>query len=196
MKTYLLTDEVQAIGRAGESGISVAADVSGWLSEYPDGLGAMLCKRPDGREIPISAEVSDDVLVAVVPDECLSRPGTYRYLVTWVQAGVLRASQVYKALILSTDYGRGLPPDCPGTPEWATEIFVKAEQIDASVDAALQMAQRADDAEAARDAAQTAQEAAEDAQDAAEDAADRAETAADSVTTSTVQETLEYLGIT
>lgn len=197
MKTYLLTDEVQVIGRAGEQdGVTVAVDVSAWQTEYSDGVGTMLCERPDGKYIPLTCTIDTIYLKAVLPDECLSRPGMYIYTANWAQAGTLRRTQQYKTIIQSTDNGRGKPHDCPGTPAWATEIFVKAEQIDAAVDAALQMAQRADDAEAARDAALGAQGAAEDAQEAAEAARDRAETAADSVTTSTVQETLDYLGIT
>ena len=207
MKTYLLTDEVQAIGNAGEQGgISVAVDVSAWQAEYADGIGAMLCERPDGRPVPLSATVTDNLLVAVLPQECTSRPGQYVYKATWTQAGVLRISHSYKTLILTTENGRGIPPDKPGTPAWATEIFVKAEQIDVALDAALQLVQTAQDAqeaaeyaqgkaEDAQEAAETAQGLAEDAQEAAEAARDRAITAADSVTTATVEETKEYLGI-
>ena len=197
MKTYLLTEEIKTIGRAGEQdGVTVAVDVSAWQSEYADGVGTMLCTRPDGQHVPLTCTVSGTLLNAVLPDECLSRPGMYQYTANWVQAGVTLKSQIYKAIVLSTENGRGLPTDRLGTPAWATEIFVKAEQIDAAVDAALQMAQRADDAEAAQVAAEAAQEAAEDAQEAAEAARDRAETAADTITTSTVEETLDYLGIT
>jgi len=179
MKTYILTDEVQAIGNAGEQGgISVAVDVSTWQAEYADGIGAMLCERPDGRPVPLSATVTDNLLLAVLPQECTSRPGQYVYKATWTQAGVLRISHSYKALILTTENGRGIPPDKPGTPAWATEIFVKAEQIDAALDAAMQLEQFAKDAEDAKDAAEDAQDAAEDAQEAAEEARDRAEAAA------------------
>ena len=143
----------------------------------------MLCERPDGRQIPITCTVDDIYLKAVLPDECLSRPGVYTYTANWAQAGALRKSQVYKCIVLSTAGGRGLPPDCPGTPAWATEIFVKAEQIDAALDAAMQMAQYAEDVEAARDAAMAAQEAAEDAQEAAEDAKDASEYARDQIDT-------------
>jgi hypothetical protein len=189
VKTYELTDEIQVIGSAGETDIAVAVDVAAWQQEYSDGIGAMLCERPDGRPVPLEAEISGTDMIAELPDECLSRPGVYTYTATWTQAGTLVLSQRYKAIIQSTTNGRGHPPDCPGTPAWATQIFVKAEQIDAALDAAMQTAQDAEDAREAKGAA-------EDAQEAAEAARDRAETAADTITTSTVEETLEYLGIT
>ena len=208
MKTYLLTDEVQVIGRAGEQdGVTVAVDVSAWQTEYPDGVGTMLCERPDGKYIPITSTVDGTLLKAVLPDECLSRPGMYYYTANWAQAGTLRRTQIYKAIVQSTDNGRGLPHECPGTPAWATEIFVKAEQIDVAVDAATQAesvaiynANAASDqriaAQAAALNADIAKTKAQDARDAADGHADRAEAAADSVTTSTVEETLDYLGIT
>ena len=207
MKTYLLTDEMQIIGRAGEQDdIVLAVDVSEWKEEYSDGVGTMLCTRPDGEQVPISCVVNDTLLKGELPDECLSRPGVYQYTANWVQAGVVRKSQTYKCIVLSTVGGRELPPDCPGTPAWATEIFVKAEQIDASLDAALQMAQYAEETKEARDQAVSAkddadyaleqitaildagaetiegmQQAVEDARDAAEDIEDLAESAEQAV---------------
>lgn len=189
MKTYVLTDEIQVIGSAGETDIALTVDVADWQALYVDGIGAMLCQRPDGRLVPLEVEIDGSTMTAVLPDECLSRPGVYIYTATWTQAGTLVLSQRYKAIIQSTTNGRGHPSDCPGTPAWATQILVKAEQIDAALDAAMQTAQDAEDAREAKDAA-------EDAQEAAEAARDRAETAADTITTSTVEETLEYLGIT
>lgn len=189
MKTYVLTDEIQVIGSAGETDVSIAVNVADWIADCPDGVGAILCTRPDGKNVPIGCTVTDNLMVAVLPDECLDRPGVYQYLATWTLAGVLQVSQIYRAMILSTTKGRGHYHDCPGTPQWAIEIFLKAEQISAALDAAMQTAQDAEDAREAKDAA-------EDAQEAAEAARYRAETAADTITTSTVAETLEYLGIT
>jgi hypothetical protein len=166
MKTYLLTDEMQIIGRAGEQDdIVLAVDVSAWQAEYSNGVGSMLCTCPDGKPVPIKCVVRGTLLKGELPDECMSRPGVYQYTANWVLAGVIRKSQTYKCIVLSTVGGRGLPPECRGTPAWATEIFVKAEQIDAALDAALQMSQYADDAMSAKDAALAAQEAAEDAKD-------------------------------
>ena len=199
MKTYILNDEVQVIGHAGEQGgVTVDVDVSAWLEEYPDGIGTIECTRPDGRIEPLEVTPpasGGTMMSAVLTPACLSRPGEYLYNACWTEAGTLRRSQTYRTVILATENGRGLPPDRPGTPKWASDIMVKAEQIDVALDAALQMAQFAVDAENAKDAAETAQDKAEDAQEAAEAAQAAAEAAADTVTTSTVEETLEYLGI-
>jgi hypothetical protein len=193
------------VGEGGET--LYFGQIHAHTAEYSDGVGTMLCERPDGKYIPLTCTIDTIYLKAVLPDECLSRPGMYLYTANWAQAGTLRRTQIYKTIIQSTDNGRWKPHECPGTPAWATEIFVKAEQIDAAVDAAMQAesvaiynANAASDqriaAQAAALNADIAKTKAQDARDAADAHADRAETAADSVTTSTVEETLEYLGIT
>ena len=189
MKTYVLTDEIQVIGSAGETDIALTVDVADWQALYVDGIGAMLCQRPDGNLVPVEVTIVGSTMTAVLPDECLSRPGLYQYTATWAKTGALTKSHIYKVILQTTEKGREYPHECPGTPQWASDIFIKAEQIDAALDAAMQTAQDAEDAREAKGAA-------EDAQEAAEAARDRAETAADTVTTSTVAETMEYLGIT
>ena len=177
MKTYLLTDEVQIIGRAGEQGgITVAVDVSDWQEEYQDGVGGIMVTRPGGNRMPLVTTISGNLMLAELPPECTDRPGRYDYTATWTLAGAIQASQVYQAIILSSEIERGVPPERwhGRTPDWAKEIYIKAEQILNSVDAALQAEQSVLDA---RDDAQEAQAAAETAQGAAEDAKDDAEAA-------------------
>jgi lysophospholipase L1-like esterase len=177
MKTYLLTDEVQIIGRAGEQGgITVAVDVSDWQEEYQDGVGGIMVTRPGGNRMPLVTTISGNLMLAELPPECTDRPGRYDYTATWTLAGAIQASQVYQAIILSSEFERGVPPERwhGRTPDWAKEIYIKAEQILNSVDAALQAEQSVLDA---RDDAQEAQAAAETAQGAAEDAKDDAEAA-------------------
>lgn len=168
-RTYLLTDEIQAIGRAGETGIAVAVNVAGWQVSYPGGVGAIRCTRPDAKQQEISCTITNGLMIGELPDECTSRPGIYQLLATWTVEGAQQASNGYKVVVLSTTDGREAPPGCPGTPAWATQIFVQAEQINAALDAALQLTQYAADAEEARDAAQEARAAVEGAMGTAEE---------------------------
>ena len=177
MKTYQLTDELQVIGRAGEyRNIAVSVNVAAWIAEYSDGAGGIMCERPDGKQIPLTVTISDGMMTAELPDECVSRPGQYAYTANWAQAGTVVKSQTYRALLMSAETQHHT---CcgPSTPYWAQDIFSQAEQITSSLDAALQMAERADEAEAAQEAAEAAQEAAEAAQEAAETAQGKAEDA-------------------
>lgn len=156
MKTYLLADEVQVIGRAGEQGgITIAVDVSAWQEEYQDGVGGIMATRPGGGRMPLVTTISGALMLAELPQECTDRPGSYEYTATWTLAGTIEASQTYRAIILSSEIERGIPQEGlhNRTPDWAKEIYIKAEQILNSVDAALQMEQYAVDAEAARDEA-------------------------------------------
>ena len=189
MKTYLLTDKVQIIGRAGEQGgITIAVDVSAWQEAYPDAVGGIMVTRPGGDRMPLVTSISGGLMLAVLPPECTDRPGRYDYTATWTIAGTIEASQTYQALILSSEIERGVPPERwhGRTPDWAKEIYIKAEQILNSVDAALQAEQSVldarDDAQAAQAAAETAHGAAEDAKDDAEAAKTASEEALASIT--------------
>lgn len=187
MKTYQLTEDIQIIGRAGElGGIRIAIDVSAW-QVTEGGVYGILCTRPDGRRWPLVTEMLDGWLTAALPAECTDKPGTYEYTATWVKAGQMSISRSYRAIIL----GGGIMQQTGrlGTPDWAREIYLKAEIAHSSMEAAeaaqtaAEAAQEAADtaqgkAEDAQEAAETAQGKAEDAQEAAEAARDRAEAAA------------------
>lgn len=197
MATYLLTDEMQVIGRAGERGITIAIDVAAWQQAQPDGVGGILATRPAGDRMPLVTQIVGDKMLADLPQECTDRPGRYDYTATWTLAGELSQSHVYQTIILASEVGRGMPTDsCPlGTPPWATDIYIKAEQVLTALDAALQLEGYAAEALAAAEDAEGFKDAAEDAAEAASADADRAETAADSVTSATVTETIDYLNI-
>lgn len=182
MKTYILSDEMQVLGSAGEQGgVTVAVDVSDWKTEYPDGIGMLECTRPDGRIEPLEVQLDGDMMKAVLTPACMSRPGEYLYKAAWILAGEMLRSQTYRTLITATEHGRGMPPVRYGTPRWAIDIMEKAEQIITAEDAALQamvdLQNAAADAGAAQTAAEDAQEAAETAQGKAEDAQEAAEAA-------------------
>ena len=168
-----LLDLNRSVSDSGElGGIRIAIDVSAWQITK-GGVYGILCTRPDGRRWPLVTEMLDGWLTAVLPAECTDRPGTYEYTATWVKAGQMSISRSYRAIIL----GGGIlqPPGRLGTPDWAREIYLKAEIAHSSMEAAV-AAKTA--AEAAQEAADTAPGNAEDAQEAAEAARDRAEAAA------------------
>lgn len=197
MATYVLNDEMQVIGKAGERGITIAIDIAAWKQAQPDGVGGILATRPAGDRLPLVTQIVGDKMLADLPQECTDRPGRYDYTATWTLAGELSQSHVYQTIILASEVGRGMPPECGRhkTPDWATEIYIKAEQVVNALDAALQLEGYAAEAvEAADDAKGYADSAAESMESAAADAL-RAETAADSVTAATVAETIQYLGI-
>jgi hypothetical protein len=163
---YMVQGAVQELCTAGESGISIAVNVRDWGTAYPDGVVSVYCTKVDGRAVVLEPTITDGILVAELPAECLSKPG-YITVVATVTGG---GEKTYKLYIKSTR--EKAPADYKRRPEWAKEVMVDAEQIRSSLDAALQMHAGLDDAVTA---AQTAQGSAEDAQAAAEEAAERAE---------------------
>ena len=178
MRTFLLEKgKREVIARAGESGgVAIAINVTKWLQDWPDGVPGLLCERPDAQRLPVSCGVTDNLLIAELPPECLRMPGVYEYTATWTQNGELKVSERYEPIVLVSPFAGG-DPDPRRTPDWAREIYIQAEQIKTALNGALQMAQYAVDAEKARDDAQAAQLAAETAQGAAEDAKEASEEA-------------------
>ncbi len=139
MRTYLLTQARQIIGRAGESGeVAIAIKIKDWLTQWPEATAGLLCIRPNLKRIPVSCAVEDQLLVAEIPEECTRQPGIYRYTATWTQNGTVQASATYECVLLGSGIDRGIPETGPRTPDWAKEIFIKADSIQRSADGILQ----------------------------------------------------------
>lgn len=132
MRAILLTDDMKVIGHAGEmEEVTLSVDIARWKEMYPDGTGAMICERPDGRTVPLEVTVTDNTMSTLLPDECLSMPGVYVYTATWAKDGLLRLSSMHKTIVQSIGKGHDHPHKKHAeTPAWATQILIKAEQIE------------------------------------------------------------------
>lgn len=132
MRAILLTDDMKVIGHAGEmEEVTLSVDIARWKEMYPDGTGAMICERPDGRTVPLEVTITDKTMSALLPDECLSMPGVYVYTATWAKDGMLRLSSMHKTIVQSIGKGHDHPHKKHAeTPAWATQILIKAEQIE------------------------------------------------------------------
>lgn len=166
MKTYLLQPNTRtAIGRSGDTGVTVQFDALAWYTDYPAGLPYLMVTSPGGRQTPVTVTYADGLISGEVPDELLVRPGLYSYVFAWVSAGEQVMSSPCGVILLDGVNKRWEPHSA--APDWADRIFLAAESIEQRVNGAIE----------AEAGAQDAQEGAEAAQDAAEDAVADAEAA-------------------
>lgn len=184
MKTYLLQPNTRtAIGRSGDTGITVQFDALSWYTDYPAGMPYLMVTWPGGRQTPVTVTYADGLISGEVPDELLVRPGLYSYVFAWVSAGEQMMSSPCGAVLLDGVSKRWEPHSA--APDWADRIFLAAETIEGKTDGAVEAAAAAQEAqegaEAAQEAAEAAQAAAEDAQEAAEGAQAAAEAVQESI---------------
>lgn len=130
MKVFELNTNRQIIGRAGErGGITLTVNIRRWLEAWPDGLGALMCQRPDGRLFPVAVTVSGEIMSAELPEECLQMPGVYSYTPTWTENETVRVGRKYECVLMAAYEP---PKPCrhgPDKPHWATEVLTSAEGI-------------------------------------------------------------------
>jgi hypothetical protein len=187
------------LARAGETDVRVAYDAADWVKTWPDGRPWLMVRDGPFR-IPVTVELSesDGLIVGRVPAVLVEDPGLYQYQFVWTHDGEQTLSEICEVIIMGTTLNGGMRVT-HGTPEWAEEIFTKADAVLEAEETASEKAEAA--AESAEAAAGSAAGAAESegnafgSATAAAASALAAQEAADSVTPAAPAETLSYLGI-
>lgn len=172
----------QVIGRAGEKGtVQVYADVRDWTVLFPGGAGSYMTVCPDGRRVPVTAELdTEGRLAADVPDELMAVPGVYAWTAVWAIDGTQLLKGPYACVVLGSALRHPCQPQ--PVPDWAEDIFTAAEEITGKVgtaqEAANAAAQSALNAQEASGSASQAKELCDDYKDAAAGSAQAAQEAA------------------
>lgn len=162
------------LGVEGENGTLVyTADVSDWLTAWPNGIVALLLKAPDGSD-------------AYVADTALDRTtGTVTWTISsfdtaipgygWGELRIVQGEDIKKSWTFRTYIRPGIlaeagDPPAP-TPDWADDFLTEASEAVAATRTNAELAEEAaDDAKDAQDAAELAQARAEKAAEEAEEA--------------------------
>lgn len=160
------------LGVQGENATLVyTADVSDWLTAWPNGIIALLLKAPDGSD-PYVADTATDAQTGTVTwtvsafDTAI--PGYGWGELRLVQGDAVKKSWTFRTYIRPSILADAGDPPAP-TPDWVGDLLEEASEAMAETRANAELAaDAADDAGAAKTAAEVAQGKAEDAQAAAE----------------------------
>lgn len=162
------------LGVEGENGTLVyTADVSDWLTAWPNGIVALLLKAPDGSDAYVADTALDrqsGTVTWTISSFDTAIPGYGWGELRCVQGEDIKKSWTFRTYIRPSILADAGDPPAP-TPDWVDDLLEEASEAMAETRANAELAaDAADDAGAAKAAAEVAQGRAEDAAEAAEQA--------------------------
>ena len=143
------------LGRVGENrATQVTIDLSGILSSYPDALGSITVRRPDGKEYPAVASQADGMLTWVVTSADIGdKPGPGAAQITVRSAD----GTIIKTAIATTRVAESLgSPQTPAPEPVQAWVESAAAQLKKVIQAGIDAASAAKSAEIATESCITA----------------------------------------